>query len=262
MSYLYEEGDGGERRAFEAHLATCAACTREVAALKEARGSLAAWAPPDTMLDFRIVHGAAPAADAAPKRARFAWLTVPQLPLWAQLAAASLVIGVAVGISGFEVRYDQQGLTVRAGWNKPAAADTSSAPAPTQTTLAPVTTTADAAPWRAELTAMEERIRGDMRQQPANAAVPAPRQASNAGTMTDEQFMARVQQLIFASESRQRSELAMRLGQVTREMDTQRRADLARVVNGMGALEGRTGTFLASQRDLLNYLVRVSQKDK
>ena len=52
---------------------------------------------------------------------------MPQIPAWAQFAAASLVVGVAVGISGLDVRYDAQGLSVRAGWNKPVA----SAPAVT-----------------------------------------------------------------------------------------------------------------------------------
>jgi len=80
--------------------------------------------------------------------------------------------------------------------------------------------------------------------------------------MGDREFMARVQELIDASETRQQREMAVRIAQVTRDFDTQRRTDLTRVVDGMGALEGRTGAAVAQQRELLNYLVRVSQKQQ
>jgi len=256
MSYLYEEIDAAEREAFEAHLAGCEACAGEVKAMRAVRGGLAAWTPPETMLDFRIVR------QSDPRPRRLAWLTIPQLPTWAQLAAASLVVGVAVGISGLEVRYDQQGWTVRAGWSKPPVS------APMQAGVAsgiqPVSTAADA-PWRAELAAFEQKMRNELRPSEGGAADPNVRQASNAGPkapMSDQQFMARVRDLIDASETRQQREMAVRIAQVSREFDTQRRTDLSRVVDGMGALEGRTGAAVARQSELLNYLVRVSQKQQ
>lgn len=258
MSYLYEEGDDAERRAYEAHLAECQACAGEVNAMRAVRGGLAAWTPPETLLDFRIVRGPEPRAR------RLAWLQMPQLPAWAQLAAASLVVGVAVGISGLEVRYDQQGWTVRAGWSKPAPA------AVQQTAGAPGMQSVSAAaeaPWRAELAALEQKLRSELRPVGGGGADPNVRQASNADpkpALSDQQFMARVRDLIDASETRQQREMAVRIAQVTRDFDTQRRADLSRVVDGMGALEGRTGLAVAQQRELLNYLVRVnnSRQDK
>jgi anti-sigma factor RsiW len=57
MSYLYDEGDGAERQAYEAHLGECQACAGEVSAMRAVRGGLAAWTPPETLLDFRIVRG-------------------------------------------------------------------------------------------------------------------------------------------------------------------------------------------------------------
>ena len=45
-------------------------------------------------------------------------------------------------------------------------------------------------------------------------------------------------------------------------MDTQRRADMARVADGIGVLEGRTGAAVAQQREMMNYLMRVSQKQQ
>ena len=56
MSYLYEEDDSVERQAFEAHLADCEACAGEVRAMRAVRGGLAAWTPPETVLDFRVVR--------------------------------------------------------------------------------------------------------------------------------------------------------------------------------------------------------------
>jgi hypothetical protein len=130
----------------------------------------------------------------------------------------------------------------------------------------PASTTADA-PWRAELAAFEQKLRSELR--PADVGATgtglSERQASAALStrpMGDREFMARVQELIDASETRQQREMAVRIAQVTRDFDTQRRTDLARVVNGIGALEGRTGAAVAQQRELINYLVRVSQKQQ
>ena len=255
MSYLYEEDDSVERQAFEAHLADCEACAGEVRAMRAVRGGLAAWTPPETVLDFRVVR------EPASRPRRLGWLAIPQMPAWAQFAAATLVVGVAVGISGLEVRYDQQGWTVRAGWSKQAPVSTAAA-APAGTGVQSATTAADA-PWRTELAAFEQKLRSELRPADAGVADPSMRQASNAGPrppLSDQQFMARVRDLIDASETRQQREMAVRIAQVTRDFDTQRRTDLARVVDGMGALEGRTGAAVAQQRELLNYLVRVSQK--
>jgi hypothetical protein len=255
MSYLYEEGDGLERQAFATHLAGCEACAKEVSAMRAVRGGLAAWEPPETVLDFRIVRG----PESRPTR--FAWLAIPRMPAWAQFAAASLVVGVAVGISGLEVRYDQQGWIVRAGWSKEASPQTAvAAPAGVQQ----ASTAADA-PWRAELAALEQRLRAERPPADAGGADPGVRQASSAGSgqpMGDQEFLARMQKLIDASETRQQREMAVRISQVMRDFDTQRRTDLARVVGGMGALEGRTSAALAQQRELNSYLVRVSQKQQ
>jgi anti-sigma factor RsiW len=112
ISYLYEDGPGEERLAFEAHLRQCARCAAEAAALRAVREDMAAWAPPETVLDFRVVR------EPAPGKGRSGWTSA--MPAGAQLAAASLVIGVAAGISGLEVRYGNDGLIVRTGWNQPA----------------------------------------------------------------------------------------------------------------------------------------------
>ncbi len=255
MSYLYEEGDASERVAFDAHLRTCASCAREVADLRSVRGELAAWAPPEAVLDFRIVRDPAPAR-------RFAWLAVPDLPVWAQFAAATLVVGIAVGISGLEVTYNPaDGLSVRAGWNKPA----SSAPGAAPGVQAAALPGGDA-PWRADLVALREELRAE-RAQAAPASAPASgegttRLAASGQVLSDAAFDARVRELIAASETRQQREMALRIAQVVRDMDVQRRADMARVADGIGVLEGRTGAAVAQQREMMNYMLRVSQKQQ
>jgi hypothetical protein len=249
VSYLYEEGDGQERLGFEEHLRSCERCSAELAELRAVRADVAAWTPPETVLDFRVVR------EPVPVRSRWAWLRPSAMPAWAQLAAASLIIGVAVGLSGLEVRYDANGLVVRTGWSQPAASRVAA-------TL-PGTAAAGAdAPWRADLVAFQEQMRNELRQTvpaPGPAAI-QPAAAGGSRAMNDAEFMARVRQLIEASETRSQREMALRLAQVVRDFDSQRRADMTRVADGLGVLEGRTGAAVAQQRELMNYLVRVSQR--
>ena len=243
MSYLYEEGPADDRLAFEAHLRTCAPCAAEVASLRAVRQDMAAWTPPETVLDFRIVR------DPAPPARRWGWMSA--MPAWAQLAAASLVIGVAAGLSGLDVQYGADGLRVQTGWNRPA----ESRPGATAA-LAP--SAGAEAPWRADLVAFQEQMRSELR--PPSAA-PVQAAASRGGrTLTDEEWLGRVRQLIEASETRTQREMALRLAEVVRDMDAQRRADMRRVADGLGVLEGRTGAAVAQQREMMNYLLRVSQR--
>jgi anti-sigma factor RsiW len=244
MSYLYEDGPGEERSAFEAHLRQCGRCAAEVASLRAVREDMAAWTPPETVLDFRIVR------DPAPARNRWGWMST--MPAWAQLAAASLVIGVAAGLSGLDVQYGKDGLAVRTGWSRPAGA-------------APAAVAAGAdAPWRADLVALQEQMRSELsRAASVPPAVTVSTAAAGGGkAMSDDEFMARVKQLIEASETRTQREMALRMTEMVRDMDTQRRADMRRVADGLGVLEGRTGAVTAQQREVMNYLMRVSQRQQ
>jgi hypothetical protein len=251
VSYLYEEGDERERLDFEKHLRSCERCSSELAGLRTVRADVTAWTPPETVLGFRIVR------EPVPARSRWAWLRPPAMPAWAQLAAASLVIGVAVGLSGLEVRYDANGLAVRTGWSQPAATRAAA--------TVPVAAAVGAeAPWRADLVAFQEQMRNELHQTvPASGPTAIQPAVSGGGKgMNDAEFMARVRQLIEASETRTQREMALRLAQVVRDFDTQRRADMTRVADGLGVLEGRTGAAVAQQRELMNYLVRVSQRQQ
>lgn len=109
-AYLYDECEPTDRAAIALHLAGCAHCAEEIAALSDTRRLLAAWTPPEVSLGWRLSHedrGLAvfPSDGArAPERTRAqgaaAWWRQP-LPAWAQAAAAVLIFaaGLTVGES-------------------------------------------------------------------------------------------------------------------------------------------------------------------
>jgi hypothetical protein len=257
MSYLYDEGDPGERAAFEAHLEACAACAREVREFTALRSGLAQWTPPEPLLDFRIVRD----RPQPPARTWRSWFSLPVLPGWAQLGAAAVLVGVAVGISGVEIRYDNQGVTVRTGWQRQAVpADVPGAVAPAAAlTASAAAPGADATPWRSDLAAVEERLRRELQAPVAGGGSAQPVSARSAA-VTDDALLERVRELIAASEARQNREMALRMTQVVRDVDTQRRTDFARLTDGMGVIEGRAVSAVAQQRQMIDYLMRVSSQ--
>ena len=89
------------------------------------------------------------------------------------------------------------------------------------------------------------------------AATPAATPGTAARPASEADTLARVNTLIEASERRQQQELALRLTQFNRDLDLQRRADLVRIDQGIGQLEGRTGAEVARQRQMLDLIVRA-----
>jgi hypothetical protein len=249
VAYLYDEGSGsagsvdgaaaGERALFAAHLATCAVCRRELAELRAVRRELAAWTPPQPLGPL-TTWTTTPAASAATSPRRV-WDRLAQMPAWAQVAAALLVLAVSARVANFQVRYDASGLSVRTGW---------------QTTAQPATTLTSApepagAAWRADLTALEERLRAELRtagqmQASSSAAVPG-------------DVLQRVRRLIEESERRQQREIALRVAEVRNEIEAQRQADLVRIDRSQRALQQETGFEMQRNRQMMNYIVRTSQ---
>ncbi|MEZ5286287.1 MAG: hypothetical protein R2712_16055 [Vicinamibacterales bacterium] len=70
--------------------------------------------------------------------------------------------------------------------------------------------------------------------------------------------LAGVRRLIVQSEQRQRTELAKQMIQLARDLEVQRRTDLVRINQGMGQFEGRAGAEIQRQRQMLDYIMRVS----
>ena len=116
----------------------------------------------------------------------------------------------------------------------------------------PIAVPADEGPWRAELTALEQRLRADLR--PAPASQIAVSAASTEGPLGPE-ALRRLRTLVEESERRQQRELALRLGEAMREVSVQRQEDLVRIDRNIGAMQSNTGREMLRQRsDLLNYV--------
>lgn len=256
ITALYGEAVADQVQRIDAHLAVCAACRDEWDGLRGVRRVLGEWEAPDVALHFRIVADDAPAAPGAPARA-------PRSPLSLYAtaglaAAATLVLGLAAGLANLNVRIDTTGITFstgRAGAGAVAASAPPAASGASALTGAPVSTaTAEAAPWRSELVALEQRLRNDLAarpNEPVAVGVPTPGRATPAIIQT-------VQSMIDEAESRQQRALALRFTELMRDVDVQRRTDLVNIQNGFGQLEGRTAVESARSQELMNYLYRVS----
>jgi hypothetical protein len=240
IDYVYEEGSDD---AFRAHVAGCAVCTSEIAAMHSVRAQLETWQPPAASQILKSSNPQIPKS----------WWN--EVPAWARVAAAVLCIGAGAGMANIHAQLDAEGWTISTGW-------IAAAPAPSTQPAAPGT---DAAPWRADLTALESRMRDEMH---AASAAPQPVSAANgagAAAMSDAEIMRRVRSLVDDSERRQERELALRVGQVIRDVNAQRQTDLRKIDSNLGVIQTSTGAEIARQRQMLmnsmNYIVRVSEKN-
>ena len=229
IAYLYDDVDPAERAAFDAHLPGCARCRRDLATLGGVRRQLARWTPPE----FN--------PSSALRTPQSAWWR--QLPAWAQVAAALLFLGIAAGAANLDVRYDANGLSVSTGWSKSAPA----VAAKPVNQMLPVNLVS-----HDELSALEQRLRTEIRA----ASAPQPTRASAA----DAETLRRVRALIDESEQREQRELALRVAQVLRDVGAQRQADLSKIDRNLGLIQNSTGVEILKQREMMNYLMRVSQR--
>lgn len=236
VAYLYDEVDAQDRQRVDDHLQQCAGCASEVAALSGVRAELTEWAPPNADLGFTIVQKHAPPPAAVLRPATW-WHTVP---VWAQAVAAVLVLAVSAAIANVQVKSGPDGIVVSTGWM---------APEPAPAAVAPIAAEAGGEPWRPALVSLENQLREEIR---ANRETGVVRAASRSAG--DEATLRRVRDLLAASETRQNQELALRVTQLTRDMNIQRRADLLRVEQAIG----HTSVEMAKQRQTVNYLIRAS----
>lgn len=240
VAYLYDEVGAPERLKFENHLRECAACAAEVTALSGVRTELSLWAPPDAELGFTIVQKSAASKPADVLRPAQWWTTVPA---WAQAAAAVLVLAVGAAIANVQVRSGPDGVVVSTGWMSPAGATSTAGAPPAAAVVAPDEQ------WKTALISLEQQLREEIRATRETGTV---RAASRSEA--DDATLRRVRELLDASETRQQRELALRVTQLTRDMDIQRRVDLLRVEQAIG----HTGVEMAKQRQQLNYVLRAS----
>ena len=235
VSYLYDECTPAERRAIAAHLVICGACAEELIALGGTREQLASWTPPDAQLGFQIGSEHSKSNILRPAR----WWRQP-MPAWAQAAAAVVIF--ATGMMMGAVR----------GVMQPAERPSQGPAVARSNTMVPTNTSTAAPITRADLVALEQRLRSEMSQPHASN--------QNVAAAPDARILERVRVMIDESEQRQRRELALRSAELVRDFDAQRNVDLARIERTLGQIDGTTGVEVAQQRQMLNYLMRVSQR--
>lgn len=239
VSYLYEDRGDPAYAAFSAHVAVCDRCRQEVAALRTVRTSLGGWTAPD--LEPAVARTGGPGREGA-------WFA--RVPAWAQAAAAVLCLGLGAGLANLDVQYGA--FHVRTGWSARA---TPSPPAP-----------AVSAPWRPELTALEQRLRSELEHRASPPAAATASAAVPGGTSADAETLKRVRAVVDESERRQQRELALRLAEVLQSINTQRQADLVRIDRSIGAMQSNTGLEILRQRETINsinnYLVRTASQQR
>jgi hypothetical protein len=249
VAYLYEDIDPVERDSFERHLAGCVPCRAELHALSDVRDGLAEWAAPEVAdgVGGRAPRSVLRLVDSAPAR-KGSWRTFGDAPVWLQAAAAMLVVAASLGVANINLTYTKDGLSITTGWMKPAApAAVAAAPPPVIDARGP------GVPWRADLTALEQKLMVELKAQPAAA--------TDASSADDEALLKRVRALIQDSERRQQRELALRVGEVARDAQLQRQADLVKIDRTLGILQNRTGVEVMRTQQQLNSLAqRVSQQ--
>jgi anti-sigma factor RsiW len=239
IAYLYDEIDAPLRAAFDAHLATCARCRNELDGLRGVRTRLAQWAPPEP--SFAVVSRQLEAGTRqAPVEisGRRSWR---EIPAWAQVAAALLFLGVSAGIANLDVRYDGNGLAIHTGWSRPAAID--------QSAVAPGANGVS----KADLAALEQQLRTELRT--VQAAASAAAAASTRPSATEADLVRRVRALVDESERKQQRELALRVGELVRDVNRQREADLVKIDRSLGVMQNTIGGVSNRQ-----YLMRVNQR--
>jgi hypothetical protein len=161
------------------------------------------------------------------------------MPAWAQAAAAIVIFTTGMTMGAL------RGVMQPASGQGPAAARSNATVAGNTSNAAPIT--------RADLVALEQRLRSEMSQTRVNTQ-------NVAASPADTRILERVRAMIDESEQRQRRELALRSAELVRDFDAQRNVDLARIERTLGQMDGTTGAEVAQQRQMLNYLMRVSQR--
>jgi len=231
LDYLYEEGDPAERLKIATHLQECAACSVAVLEFQNVRGMLGNWKSPAGELGFRIVQDSEQLPSASLEqqaRGRWSWGWAPASRArgFAQAAAAAVLFVAGMAVSQLNVDYSNGGVRLSWGQDLPSANVRNAS-----ITLPPEKGNAPAgAPSREEI---ERQI--------------LERLGPNASPVETEQLFQRVRAMIDQSEQRQQRELALRLSQFSREVDTQHQADVLRIQQDFG-----------QQQEALEYLVRTS----
>jgi hypothetical protein len=231
-------------------VAECDVCRNELREFALVRGQLAEWTPPEPTRAIAQPRD----SSVRPSVSSKLWGPLHGMPVWAQFAAAMLVLGVAAGVANLQIRYGTDGLSIRTGYggqtptaNRVLTPDTSSvnrAPTPSADQPPPAAPVAPPV-TRAELVALERVLRQEI--EAANGADPG--------------VLREVRALVAASERRQENELALRIGTMAQDLRAQREADNAMLSRWVGSFRNSTDREAMRTREMISSLaVKVSQR--
>lgn len=244
VAYIYEECAAAERAHVERHLQTCPACAAELDGLAALRSTLRQWAPPDARLGFRVVADDDP--EAAGAKSATTWWLGGLRPAWGAALAATTVLVAGAAIASVEMRYGDEGFVFRMGW-------TGTGPGDAETAASvglppPAARIQETSPWRAELAALEEQLRGELAAQRSTVILAAGSSPLTSGSVipASDDLLRQVQALMAESERRQRQEFASGLMRLAQEVDLHRQADQLRMQQEVDSLA--------------DYMVRVAQQ--
>ena len=102
--------------------------------------------------------------------------------------------------------------------------------------------------------ALEQQLRTEFHATPPSRAVSA------TSGISDAELQRRVRSIIDESERRQERELALRVAEVLKDVNAQRQADLVKIDRSLGFIQSSTYGEQMKQREVVNYLLKVSQK--
>jgi putative zinc finger protein len=240
VSYLYDELQGPERKAFQHHLVSCRDCQQEVQGLRATRSHLESWPVPEPALGLQL-----PAAEAV-ARSRFR-----MSPAWGLAAAAVLVLAIASAVANLEITAGAEGLTIRTGWSRAGS-------------VPPAAAAVDAAS-RQDVVAIQQRVRELEAALAAQAQTPAATPvslASGSGApaadlLRNPELVRRVRQWISESEQRQQQMLAARLVQAMREVQAEHSTDLVRLEQAINRSQGLWNDEVFRQREEMKQFYRI-----
>jgi hypothetical protein len=268
IAYLYDDMAPPARAEFQAHLVLCEPCRSELDALGGVRRTLAHWNPPEPQSLAGQASNQPSTINHQPSR----WWQ--DVPAWAQVAAALLFLGLSAGIANLDVRHDSNGWTIRTGWMSAPARASVAVPVtpkgpeqigvasqPADVAFTPAST--------ADLTALERRLRDELRPPAATSAAlsttsATPVQTAPGRVSSDAEILRKVRTLIEDTERRQQRELALRLAQTITDVNAQRQVDLrkidSRIDTGLNGVQNSLGVEVMKQRRTLNYIMQVNSK--
>jgi len=254
VSYLYDDVGDADRARFETHLRGCIDCREELTALRGVRADLTGWAPPSADLGFRIVQD--PKVVQLKPRGWRAWYT----PAAGLAAAAVLVLAAASAIAHVEIRRGPDGITLRTGWNSAAetttAANVPAPVAPVAPALREASVASAPSADAARLASLEARLRA--LESSHDSGVRAA--SALSARATDAELIRRVRDMLTVSESKQQGELMLRIGQLSREFDAQRTADLQKIQNGFTRMNASVDADATMHRELANYMLNTTKQ--